>query len=350
MTEIKSLSLKELGGQLALMGEKPYRAGQIFKWLHEGAQSFEEMSNLPKSLRLELGEKFLITRPKLERKQASGVDGTVKYLWRLRDGLMVESVLMRYEHGISACISTQAGCRMGCVFCASGQLGLERNLSAGEMLDEVLYMQKDNGSRISSLVLMGAGEPLDNYENVTNFVRLISSPEGFNLGQRHISLSTSGIADKIDMLAEEKFQITLSVSLHAPDDKTRSELMPVNRSYPVARLMKSCRYYFETTGRRISYEYMMAKGKTDRLWQAQKLAELLKGTPSHVNLIQLNRVKGSPLSPSARERTEQFKSALERPGITVTVRRKMGPDIDAACGQLRLRNGRTEASSGGEWK
>ncbi len=345
MTEIKNLYPEELKECLAEMGGKPFRAGQIFKWLHNGAQSFEEMSNLPKRLRVELGKRFLLTVPHIARKQVSRVDGTVKYLWRLHDGNQVESVLMRYEHGVSACISTQAGCRMGCVFCASGQLGLERGLSAGEMLDEVVFMQKDSGLRISSLVLMGTGEPLDNYENVLKFVRLICNPEGINLGQRHISLSTSGIADKIVLLADEKLQLTLSVSLHAPDDETRSSIMPVNKAFPVARLMDACRYYFDKTGRRVSFEYMMAKNKTDRLWQAEKLAAMLKGRPAHVNLIRLNEVRGSPLQPSPKEAVRKFQERLERLGVTATVRRRLGPDIDAACGQLRLRT--TENCSSG---
>ncbi len=335
MTEIKSLSISELQLYFKQTGEKPFRAKQVLGWLHEGAESFDGMTNLPKSLREKLASEFIITVPKLERKQASRIDGTVKYLWKLEDGNCVESVLMRYEHGVSACISTQVGCRMGCVFCASGQPGLTRSLSAGEMLDEILFMQKDAGERISSVVLMGTGEPLDNYLNVLKFIRLVSSKDGIKLGQRHISLSTSGIPDKIEELAKEKLQITLSVSLHAPDDETRSLLMPVNKAYNIKRLIKACAYYFDETKRRVSFEYMMAKGKTDRLWQAEKLAELLKGRPAHVNLIRLNRVKGSPLEPSTKESVRAFQSELERLGMTVTVRRKLGPDIDAACGQLR---------------
>ena len=221
------------------------------------------MSNLSKDLRARLAENFLLTVPEVARKQVSRVDGTVKYLWRLRDGNCVESVLMHYEHGVSVCVSTQVGCRMGCKFCASGLNGRTRSLSAGEILDEILFMQKDSGEKVSNIVLMGTGEPLDNYDNVLKFLHLVSCPEGINIGQRHISLSTSGIADRIEMLAREKLQITLSVSLHAPDDETRSSIMPVNDAYPVERLMKACRYYFDTTGRRISYEYMMARDKTD---------------------------------------------------------------------------------------
>ena len=244
---------------------------------------------------------------------------------------------MHYEHGVSVCVSTQVGCRMGCKFCASGLGGLKRHLSAGEILDEILFMQKDSGETVSNIVLMGTGEPLDNYDNVLKFLHLVSCPEGINIGQRHISLSTSGIADKIEALAGEKLQITLSVSLHAPDDETRSSIMPVNQAYPVERLMRACRYYFDTTGRRISYEYMMARDKTDRPWQAEQLAKLLRGRPAHVNLIPLNEVAESPLSPSKPETVRRFQQALEKRGITATVRRKLGPDIDAACGQLRRR-------------
>ena len=256
---------------------------------------------------------------------------------RMRDGDCVESVLMHYEHGVSVCVSTQVGCRMGCKFCASGQNGLKRHLSAGEILDEILFMQKDSGEKVSNIVLMGTGEPLDNYDNVLKFLHLVSCPEGINIGQRHISLSTSGIADKIERLAGEKLQITLSVSLHAPDDETRSSIMPVNDAYSIERLMQACRYYFDTTGRRISYEYMMADGKTDRPWQAEKLAKLLRGRPGHVNLIPLNEVEESPLRPSRPEAVRRFQQALEKRGITATVRRRLGPDIDAACGQLRRR-------------
>ena len=337
MTEIKSLTIEELKATLVDMGEKPFRAGQIFKWLHGGVESFEEMSNLSKDLRQRLAARFSLTVPKALRKQMSRMDGTIKYLWRLHDGDCVESVLMRYKHGVSACVSTQVGCRMACKFCASGLGGCKRNLSAGEILDEIIFMQKDSGETVSNIVLMGTGEPLDNYDNVLKFLRLVSFPEGIGIGQRHISLSTSGIADKIEKLAGEKLQITLSVSLHAPDDETRSSIMPVNNAYPVERLMRACRYYFDTTGRRISYEYMMARNKTDQPWQAEQLAKLLRGRPAHVNLIPLNEVAESPLRPSRPEAVRRFQRALEKHGVTVTVRRRLGPDIDAACGQLRRR-------------
>lgn len=337
MTDLKSMTLEEITAALRAMGEPSFRGKQVFTWLHRGITDFDEMMNIPKSLREKLRAEYYITVPTVARKQVSKLDGTIKYLWELQDGNCIETVLMSYHHGNTVCISSQVGCRMGCKFCASGLNGKKRNLSAGEILDEILFMQKDSGEKVSNIVLMGTGEPLDNYDNVLKFLHLVSCPEGINIGQRHISLSTSGIADRIEMLAREKLQITLSVSLHAPDDETRSSIMPVNDAYPVERLMKACRYYFDTTGRRISYEYMMARDKTDRPWQADLLAKLLKGRPAHVNLIPLNEVAESPLKPSRPETVRRFQQALEKRGVTATVRRKLGPDIDAACGQLRQR-------------
>ncbi len=345
MTEIKTRTIAELKTALTDMGEKPFRAGQIFKWLHQPVESFDEMTDLSKDLRAKLAQHFVLTVPVIERKQVSQVDGTVKYLWRMQDGDCVESVLMRYKHGNTACVSTQVGCRMGCVFCASGLFGLKRNLSAGEILDEVLFMQKDSGEPVHNIVLMGTGEPLDNYENVVKFLHLVSSEGGVNIGQRHISLSTSGIADKIDMLAKEKLQITLSISLHAPDNDSRSAMMPVNRSFPIERLIAATNAYFDATGRRVSYEYAMARGVSDRPWQAEQLAKLLRGRPAHVNLIPLNEVAESALKPSTRESVRKFQQILEKHGITATVRRKLGPDIDAACGQLRRRQLENEGTT-----
>lgn len=335
--EIKSLSIDELKGQLVEMGEKPFRAKQIFKWLHQPVRSFEEMTDLSKELRAKLAGRYLLTVPRAVREQVSRVDGTHKYLWQLHDGDCVESVLMRYEHGNTVCVSTQVGCRMGCAFCASGLLGLKRHLSPGEILDQVLFVGQDSGLPVSNIVLMGTGEPLDNYDNVLKFLQLVSCPEGINIGQRHISLSTSGLADRIERLADEKLQITLSVSLHAPDDESRSSMMPVNRSYPIERLMRACNYYFDTTGRRISYEYAMARGRSDRPWQAERLAALLRGRPAHVNLIPLNPVKESQLQPSSPQAVRRFQEILQKHGVTATVRRRLGPDIDASCGQLRRR-------------
>ena len=265
----------------------------------------------------------------------SALDGTIKYLWRLHDGNCIETVLMRYKHGNTVCISSQVGCRMGCAFCASTLAGKVRDLTPAEMLDQVLFTQIDSGAPISNIVLMGIGEPLDNFDTVMRFLTLVNHPDGLNIGMRHISLSTCGLVDQIDKLADLRLQLTLSVSLHAPDDETRSRIMPVNRAVGVERLFESCRRYFEKTGRRISYEYAMIDGVNDSDWQADLLAAHLQGTPGHVNLIPLNEVKESPLKPSRR--VAAFQRRLEQQGVTVTVRRKLGGDIDASCGQLLRR-------------
>ena len=345
MKDIKSMTLAELGTELKALGEPAFRAKQIYRWMHRGVRDFSEMTDISRSLRERLTAEYTLVSPTVARRLQSQKDGTIKYLWRLMDGNCVESVLMRYHYGNTICISSEVGCRMGCAFCASTRGGLVRRLEPSEMLDQVMFTQLDSGRTVSNIVLMGTGEPLDNYDNVLKFLHLVSCPEGINIGQRHISLSTSGIADRIEMLAREKLQITLSVSLHAPDDETRSSIMPVNDAYPVERLMKACRYYFDTTGRRISYEYMMARDKTDRPWQADLLAKLLKGRPAHVNLIPLNEVAESPLKPSRPETVRRFQQALEKRGVTATVRRKLGPDIDAACGQLRQRQLKEDGKS-----
>lgn len=333
MTDIKSLSRPELEALLADLGQPKFRAKQVFQWLHRGVASFEEMSNLPKALREQLAEQCILTAPQVERKRVSRLDGTTKYLWRLGDGNCAESVLMRYHHGNTVCVSSEVGCLMGCAFCASTLGGLVRRLTAGEILDQVIFVQKESGEKISNIVLMGIGEPLDNFDAVMRFLELVNNPDGINIGMRHISLSTCGLTEKIDKLASYRLQLTLSVSLHAPDDETRSRLMPVNRAVGVDRLFDCCRRYFETTGRRISYEYAMVDGVNDHDWQADLLARRLKGIPGHVNLIPLNNVRESPLKPSARIR--QFQQRLEQQGITTTVRRRLGSDIDASCGQLR---------------
>lgn len=333
MTDLKSMNLEEMSSFFRTLGQPAFRAKQGFQWLHRGAVSFEEMTNLPKSLREQLGESCFITAPAVERKQVSAQDGTIKYLWRLGDGNCIETVLMRYHHGNTVCISSQVGCRMGCAFCASTLGGKVRDLTPSEMLDQVLFTQLDSGAPVSNIVLMGIGEPLDNFDTVMRFLELVNHPEGLNIGMRHISLSTCGLVEKIDKLADLRLQLTLSVSLHAPDDETRSRIMPVNKAVGVERLFKSCRQYFEKTGRRISYEYAMIDGVNDSDWQADLLAKHLKGMPGHVNLIPLNEVKESPLKPSRR--VEAFQKRLEQHGITVTVRRKLGGDIDASCGQLR---------------
>ena len=325
----------ELAAALAALGEPAFRAKQVFKWLNTPVSSFEEMTNLPKSLREKLRERFTLYAPAAERKLVSRLDGTVKYLWRLYDGNHVESVVMRYEHGNTVCVSSEVGCRMGCAFCASTIGGKVRVLGASEILDQVLYAQADSGLRISNIVLMGIGEPLDNFDNVIRFLRLVNDPAGMNIGMRHISLSTCGIVEKIDKLAGLGLQLTLSVSLHAPDDETRSRIMPVNRAYGVDTLLAACGRYFEKTGRRISFEYAMIRDLNDTPRHASLLAEKLAGTGSHVNLIPLNEVPESKLRPSTPETMRRFIEILERKNINVTVRRKLGPDIEASCGQLR---------------
>ena len=333
MIDLKSMDLPELENFCKEQGQPAFRAKQIFSWMHRGVTDFGEMTNLSKEFRQALQEQAYITHPTVERKQVSREDGTIKYLWRLMDGNCVETVLMRYRHGNTVCVSSQVGCRMGCAFCASTLGGKVRDLSPSEILDQVLFTQLDSGEEISNIVLMGIGEPLDNFENVMRFLKLVNHPLGLNIGMRHISLSTCGLVEKIDKLASCRLQLTLSVSLHAPDDETRSKIMPVNRSVGVPKLMDACRRYFEVTGRRMSFEYAMIDGVNDSDAQADLLADYLEGTGSHVNLIPLNHVEESPLKPSRRVRA--FQKRLEERGVTVTVRRKLGGDIDASCGQLR---------------
>lgn len=331
--DIKSMTLPELETALAEMGEPRFRARQIFTWLHRGAVSFQEMSDVAKPLREKLSERYFISVPQVERKQVSRLDGTVKYLWRLMDGNCIETVLMRYHHGNTVCVSSQVGCRMGCAFCASTIGGKVRDLRPAEILDQVLFTQLDSGVPVSNIVLMGIGEPLDNFDNVIRFLELVNHPLGLHIGMRHISLSTCGLVPGIRRLAERDLQLTLSVSLHAPDSETRSRIMPVNRAYDVEELFRACHGYFERTGRRISFEYAMIDGVNDSDWQADLIAEKVRGMPGHVNLIPLNDVAESPLKPSRRVR--QFQKRLESRGLTATVRRSLGGDIDASCGQLR---------------
>ena len=340
MIDLKSMTLEELTAWLQEQGEPAFRGKQVFRWFYRGATSFGEMSDLSKPLRQKLEEQCFLSKPKVARKQVSALDGTIKYLWELADGNCIETVLMRYKHGNTVCISCQVGCRMGCAFCASTLAGKVRYLPPAEMVDHVLFTQIDSGEPSSNIVLMGIGEPLDNYDTVMKFLTLVNHPDGLNIGMRHISLSTCGLVDKIDKLAQRGLQLTLSVSLHAPDDETRSKIMPVNRGIGVERLMDCCRRYFQTTGRRISYEYAMIDGVNDSDQQADRLASLLKGTPGHVNLIPLNDVEESPLKPSRR--VAAFQKRLESQGVTVTVRRKLGGDIDASCGQLRRKAMREE--------
>ncbi len=333
MTDIKSMTQQEITDALKAMGESAFRGKQIFSWLHKGARSFDEMSNLPKNLREKLSSEFFITVPTVARKQVSRLDGTTKYLWELSDGNCIETVLMSYHHGNTVCISSQVGCRMGCKFCASTVAGKVRDLRPSEMIDQVLFTQLDSGKEISNIVLMGIGEPLDNYQTVLRFLELVNHPDGLNIGMRHISLSTCGIVPQIDALAEQDLQLTLSVSLHAPDSETRSRIMPVNKAYDVEDLFKACHRYFQKTGRRISFEYAMINGVNDNDWQADLLARKIQGMPGHVNLIPLNDVVESEFKPS--KRVAAFQSRLESHGITATVRRSLGGDIDASCGQLR---------------
>ena len=341
MPDFKSMTPEELAAWCKDQGQPAFRGKQLFQWLHRGVTSTQEMTDLPKAFRAILDQAGGVRFPIVARKQVSKLDGTIKYLWRLPDGHCIETVLMRYRHGNSVCISSQVGCAMGCVFCASTLGGRVRNLTAGELLDQVIFTQKDSGLPISNIVLMGIGEPLDNYDNVRRFLTLVNRPEGVNIGMRHISLSTCGLVKGIDRLAEEGLQITLSVSLHAPDDETRSRLMPVNRATGVEALFAACHRYFAKTGRRISYEYAMIDGVNDTPRHAALLADRLAGTVAHVNLIPLNFVEESSLRPSPH--VAAFQRQLEQRGITATVRRRLGSDIDASCGQRRRKAKQAQA-------
>ena len=341
--DIRSMTLEELTAALRDMGEPAFRGKQVFTWLHRGVRSFDEMSDISKPLREKLARTYRVSGLTAARKQVSRTDGTIKYLWELHDGNCIETVLMRYRHGNTVCISSQVGCRMGCAFCASTLGGKVRDLSPGEMLEQVIFAQADGGVPVSNIVLMGIGEPLDNFDNVLRFLELVNHPLGLNIGMRHISLSTCGLIPGIRRLGELELQLTLSVSLHAPDGETRSRIMPVNRAYGVDELFEACHGYFDKTGRRISFEYAMIDGVNDADWQADLIEKKLRGMPGHVNLIPLNDVAESPLKPSRRVR--QFQQRLERQGVTATVRRSLGGDIDASCGQLRrkaMEQGREE--------
>lgn len=330
-----SLPLDEIENQILQLDLPKYRVSQIMQWLSRGCRNFDEMTNLPQNLRKQLSEQYELFAPQLLRKQVSAEDGTMKFLWGLTDGHSVETVLMRYHYGNSVCISSQVGCRQGCAFCASTLGGLVRSLSAFEMYDEVLFTERISGLQVSNIVLMGIGEPLDNYDQVISFLRMISSADMRNIGLRHITLSTCGIPEKMKTLADEHLPITLSVSLHAPDDETRSRIMPSNRG--VDAVMQACSYYIRTTGRRISFEYAMIDGVNDSLWQAERLTTLAKQIGAHVILIPLNYVEERNLQPSSAAVVASFRDALTRNGVNVTVRRRLGSDIDASCGQLRRR-------------
>ena len=332
---LKSMTQPEIGAVLKELGQPAFRAKQVYSWLHKGVRSYDEMTNLPKGLRDALSEKYPIHPPKVVRKQESAKDGTIKYLWQLQDGNCVETVLMRYHYGNTVCISTEVGCGMGCAFCASTIGGLVRRLEPYEMLDEVLFTQIDSGLPVSHIVLMGIGEPLDNFDNVMRFLELVNSEEGMNISMRHISLSTCGLVPKIDELAKRKLQLSLAISLHGPNDEIRSKIMPVNKAYPIDVLLDACRRYYAATSRRIHFEYAMIDGVNDSEANAKELLRRLKGLPAHVNMIPLNHVEESPLKPSSKSAVAKFQKILEDGGVTATVRRTLGGDIDASCGQLR---------------
>ena len=334
-TDIRSMTKDELASLMAEMGEKRFRADQIFSWLHRrGVSSWDEMTDLSKGLRGKLKD-YPLNTPEILEVQTSRIDGTRKYLFRLTDGNVIESVFMRYHHGNSVCISSQAGCRMGCRFCASTIGGLSRNLLPSEMLGQIYQIQKDTGERVSNIVVMGTGEPLDNYDNLLRFIRLITDPGGLSISQRNITVSTCGLVPEIRRLSEEKLQITLAISLHAPNDALRKTLMPVANKYTIDELLSACRDYFKATGRRISFEYSLIAGVNDAPEQAEELAGRLKGLNCHVNLIPVNPVKERSFRRSERTKVLDFKIKLEKYGINVTIRREMGSDIDGACGQLR---------------
>lgn len=333
--DILSMLPTEIEAEFKQMGLPAFRARQVFQWLSRGVRDFEEMTNLSKDLREKLKNEYFMHRPKVLSKQVSALDGTIKYLWELKDGNAVETVVMSYKHGNTVCISSQVGCRQGCAFCASTIGGLVRCLEPSEMLDEVLYSQLDSGKKISNIVLMGIGEPLDNFDNVMRFLELVNHPDGMNIGMRHVSLSTCGLTERFDELAERDLQLTLSVSLHAPDDETRSKIMPANRGRGVEQLMDCCRRYYEKTGRRISFEYAMIDGVNDTEYHARLLAARARDVHAHVNLIPLNYVEEYKLKPSTPGHLKAFVKILEESGVNVTVRRKLGGDVDASCGQLR---------------
>ena len=332
---ITSFTIEQLTALMKELGQPGFRAKQIFHWVHQKqAAEFSQMTDQPKALIARLEQDFYIAQHKVRRCQRSK-DGTVKYLFELADGNCIETVLMRYNYGNTVCVSTQVGCRMGCRFCASTQGGRVRNLEAGEIAAEIYGVMRDTGERVSHVVLMGIGEPLDNFDNVMDFLEIVSCADGINIGMRNFSLSTCGLVPMIDKLAEKKLQITLSVSLHAPENTMRSSMMPVNNAYPVEQLIAACRRYQQTTGRRISFEYSMVRGVNDSDQTAAMLAKLIRGMGAHVNLIPINPVDGSPYSASDDANVRRFQQRLMDLGVNATVRRRLGQDISAACGQLR---------------
>jgi len=338
LKNIKDYSLEELKEELIQLEEKPFRAEQIFSWIYkERVESFEEMTNLSLELRKKLEENYTIGKVKILQKQKSK-DGTIKYLFDLLDGNAIETVVMEYKYGKTICVSSQVGCKMGCKFCASTGIAFIRSLTSGEIIEQILAVEKDEDCRISNIVFMGIGEPLDNYDNVIKAIRIINHPKGINIGARHISISTSGIVPKIYDLANENIQSTLSISLHSSNDDIRSSLMPINKRYPISELIEACKYYIEKTNRRISFEYALAKNENDNLKAAEDLAKLLKGMLCHVNLIPINPIESGKYAKSTNENIIKFRDYLNSKGIVATIRRELGSDIDAACGQLRRKN------------
>ncbi len=338
MKNIKDYNLPELKKELEVMGEKPFRAEQIFKWIfQEKVKSFDEMTNISLELREKLKENYTICNFEILRKQESK-DGTIKYLFDVLDGNAIETVLMSYHHGYSICVSSQIGCKMGCKFCASTGINFIRNLTSGEIAEQILAVEQDENVRISNVVFMGIGEPLDNYENVINAIHIINNPKGLNIGARHISISTSGLVPKIYQLANEKIPCTLSISLHATNNEKRSSMMPVNNAYPIEELIQACKDYIKETNRRISFEYALAKDNNDNLNDAKELVKLLKGMLCHVNLIPINKIENGTFTKSSNENIMRFRDFLNDHGIVATIRRELGSDIDAACGQLRRKN------------
>ena len=338
MKNIKDYNLDELKEELKKIGEKPFRAEQIFKWIYESrVSSFDEMTNLSLELREKLKENYTIKQFNILKKQVAS-DGTKKYLFDVLDGNAIETVLMEYHHGYSICVSSQIGCKMGCKFCASTGIPFIRNLSTGEIVEQIMAVERDENIRISNIVFMGIGEPLDNYDNVVGAIRIINNPTGLNIGARHISISTSGLVPKIYKLAEENIQCTLSISLHATTNEQRSQMMPVNDAYKLEELLQACRDYIEKTHRRISFEYALAKENNDNLEDAKRLVKLLKGMICHVNLIPINKIENGAYMKSSNKNIMKFRDYLNDHGIVATIRRELGSDIDAACGQLRRKN------------
>ncbi|MBR5746874.1 MAG: 23S rRNA (adenine(2503)-C(2))-methyltransferase RlmN [Clostridia bacterium] len=342
-TDVLSMTPQELRGFAASLGQPEYRGTQIFEWLYRGADSFEKMTSLPAAFRERLAEHAFIPTAKIRRKLVSAIDGTVKYLFELHDGETVESVFMRYLHGNTVCISTQVGCRMGCAFCASTKAGLVRSLAPSEMLLQIIAAERDLGEKVSNVVMMGMGEPLDNYDNSVKFLRLANEKQGLNIGLRHISLSTCGLVEKIDKLAGEELPVTLSLSLHAADDDTRRKIMPVAYKYTINEVIEACKRYIAKTGRRISFEYALIEGVNDSVSDAEKTGKLLSGMLCHLNLIPVNPIKEKNYKRSGKNAIKVFTDTVEKYKINVTVRRKLGADINASCGQLRAadKNDRT---------